>query len=578
MQTPRYVPLVFLAASLAACTAHNIATTARPEPTDAVMTDIPLPLAGVNQRPVTGVKTALLVAAHWPGDRQLDMKQLYDSSFSGQPRSLSDYLLKASGGKLILKGTTLTAEFTDPVPAEGFWGEIREAEKAARAQGYEPDRYDYFFVVHNNGVGGAQGAMPGRNIVIRDQPYAGHYLWAHEFGHNLGFSHEDQFGGLFDTYVNCSSNDTDLVAPTGCTTKRYGDSGDPVQGSRSVQALYPANYRWYAGWLDAAQMAVISQTGLYRLGALGGPGPQLYLINRGSSHARDPAQIALEFRQPVPPYDNFAPTDNRVTGVWIRYTTLANRVDNVQVDATPLTASTDDPTLQPGRTLIDPQAKVKVHVCSANTQGSTLAVAINNESLPSCTPALPYTVIVKPSALQHVGYRPIVYGKGLPGTTAIIETTHIGTRIKVLGSAIVGADGNWSTQINQDLPAGAQRLVAYLSNPGSPNGIRLTSQLFTVIETPDPPQMLTPEPDSPTGAFPAFSGTGLPGATVNIELPTNNLPLDLITPVVVDQEGHWSAQSRLRFGRGSYTVRFYQRNGDKQSPGFPTRTFKVTAQ
>ncbi|KAF2392999.1 hypothetical protein FX983_00960 [Pseudomonas frederiksbergensis] len=580
MNKTRYLPLIVLAASLAACTAQNLSTTTSPEQrSDAVITNTPLPQAGVNQRPVTGVKTALLVAAHWQGDRELDMQQLYDSSFSANPRSLSDYLLKASGGKLILRGTTITARFTDPVPPEGYDGEMADAEKAARAQGYEPDQYDYFFVVHDDGVGGAQASMPGRDIVIREQPYAGHFLWAHEFGHNLGFSHEPKFaggnGGTFDTYVNCPSNGTDVVAPLGCSVKRYGDSGDPVQGSRSIQSLFPANYRWYAGWLDASQMALISRSGLYRIGALGGPGPQLYLINRGSTSANDPEQIALEFRQPVPPYDNFAPTDNRVTGVWIRYTSMGNRVDNVQVDGTPLTASTDDPTLQPGRTLTDVSAKLKIHVCSADTKGATVAVAVNNEALPTCTPALNIAWVLKPSSQQQVGYRPFVSGTGPSGTTVIIETARPSGEREVVGTAIVRADGSWSAQIDHDLSPGPQRLSVHLTNPGSPDGIRLNSPLFTVINTPEQPVMQTPQPDQTTSRYPSFSGSGLPGATVNVELEANGLPIGLVASAVVDQDGHWSAQSSILFRRGSYTVTFYQRNGDKQSPGFATRTFQV---
>ncbi|MFW0759142.1 transposase [Pseudomonas sp. H11T01] len=416
---------------------------------DAIPTNAALPLAGVNQRPVVGIKTALLVAARWRGDRELDMQSLYASSFSEQPRSLSDYLLKASGGRLILKGTTIKAEFAEPAPSGGFYDEIREAQKAARAQGIEPNDYDYFFVVHNNGVGGAQGQMPGNKIVLRDQPYAGHYLWAHEFGHNLGFSHESTFGGLFDTYINCPLRGSEVSALTGCGTKRYGDTGDPVQGSNGIQSLYPANNRWYAGWLDQSQAAVVNSTGLYGLGVLGGAGPQLYLINRGANAA--PQQIALELRQPSPPYDNFAATDNRVTGVWARYTTMGGRVDNVQLDGTPETATTTDPTLQPGRILKDEAARISVKVCKANNLGSVVAVAVNGETLPECSSVPAKPRILTPQDGDVTDRTLVISGTSRPG--ALVAGFIHNTQDAELLNTYADAWGDWSVKTKM-LPSG----------------------------------------------------------------------------------------------------------------------------
>lgn len=570
--------LLVIAASLAACIpSPSLTPAAAPVSSDAVATDTPLPRAGINQRPITGVKTALLLAAHWPGDRELDMADLYETSFSGKPRSLTHYLLKASGGKLVLKGTTISARFTEPVPPEGFWGEISTGKAAARAQGYEPDDYDYFFVAHNDGVGGAQGSMPGNNIVMRDQPYAGHYLWAHEFGHNLGFSHENKFGGIFDTYINCPGRGLDIDAPTGCATKRYGDSGDPVQGSKSVQALYPAHNRWYAGWLDDTQMAVIKQTGLYRLGALGSAGPQLYLLDRPGSNATQPLQIALEYRQPGPPYDNFPANDNRVNGVWLRYTTLTTRVDNVQLDGTPETVSTDDPALLVGRVFNDVAAKLKIQLCSNDTRGATIAVALDDQALPTCAPLLPFAFIAHPTLAERTSHKPFVSGTGLPGTTVMVEKIDDGHMVGVVGSAIVRADGQWSTQLDQALAAGPQRLAVYTTNPGSTNGASGYSQVFTVIDAPPAAIVHVPANNSQIAPYPTFSGTGLAGAVVLIREVVAGQPSDVIATALVDEKGNWSVQSQTHASKGHYTVMFIQTNGDRQSTAHPTRSFWVTA-
>lgn len=526
---------------------------------DAIPTNIPLPLAGVNQQPVVGVKTVLLIAGRWAGDREVNMTALYAGTFAQQPGSVYDYLLKASMGKLILQGTTIQAQF--PMPADsGFNGEMKDAEAAARAQGYEPNNYDYVWIAHDNGTGGAQGEMPGRRIAVRDSRYGGHYIWAHEFGHNLGYSHEADFGGLFDTYVNCPAAGNSVTAPEGCGTKRYGDTGDPVQGSNAVPALYPANNRWYAGWLDDSQAAVINKTGLYRLGVLGHAGPQLYLIDRGAN--KSPKQIALEYRQPTPPYDNFSTSDNRVSGVWVRYTTMGERVSNVQLDGTPQTVSTADPTFLPGHELAD--AAALIYVCSTDTKGATIAVTLLDNGRPSCTPVLSRPTVAIPGAGQQTGYKPIVSGTGMPGTTVQIERTRDGYMVGVVGSAIVGADGKWSAQLDQALAAGAQHLAVYSTNPGSPNSSNISSATFSVIETPASPTIEN-QPAFP-GPLPLFSGTGLPGASIFVEKTNVGNLLGVVATAVVDQEGKWSAQSLVAFPAGTSKAAVYQQNGDKRSP------------
>jgi len=338
---------------------------------DAILTDIPLPKAGVNQRPVVGEKTVLLIATHWQGSKEIDMQKLDADTTSEQPGSLGDYIRQASMGKLTLKWTTVTVRLTTPYP--GWPNDYREAAEEALKQGYDYKKYDYLMVVEN-GPGGGGAWVPGNSLIVRGQ-YGGHYLWAHEFGHNLGFKHGQ-------TYTKCPNDNDTVLAPDECEiipSSRGVDSGDPVLQGRG---LFPANYRWYAGWLDNSQVAVIERSGLYRLGVLGQSGPQLYLINRTGL---TPRQIALEYRQPSY-YDNFPPTDNRVNGVWVRYTSIGGTVSNIQLDATPETATTSDPTLQPGRTLVDDSAKIKVKVCSTDTSGASIAVSVGGETLPDCDP------------------------------------------------------------------------------------------------------------------------------------------------------------------------------------------------
>ncbi|MGX1088305.1 transposase [Pseudomonas sp. AP3_22 TE3818] len=407
---------------------------------DAIPTEIPLPKAGVNQRPVVGEKTVLLIATHWQGSKEIDMQKLDADTASEQPGSLGDYIRQASMGKLTLKWTTVTVRITTPYP--GWPNGYREAAEEALKQGYDYKQYDYLMVIEN-GPGGGQAWTPGGSLIVRGQ-YGGHYLWAHEFGHNLGFNHGE-------TYTKCPKINDTVLAPDQCEIipARPGvDSGDPVSQGRG---LYPANYRWYAGWLDNSQVAVIERSGLYRLGVQGQSGPQLYLINRTGL---TPRQIALEYRQPTH-YDNFPPTDNRANGVWVRYTTMGGTVKNLQLDATPETATTTDPTLQPGKTLEDKTAGISVHVCTASANGATVAIGVNGEVAPVCPEGLalaaPY--IQNPDSGAPATQNPVTFiGTSIPGAK-ILLTYNSGSDDSASAELIADAAGTWKTTL-PPLPSG----------------------------------------------------------------------------------------------------------------------------
>jgi len=44
----------------------------------------------------------------------------------------------------------------------------------------------------------------------------------------------------------------------------------------------------------------------------------------------------------------------------------------------------------------------------------------------------------------------------------------------------------------------------------------------------------------------------------------------------VDEQGNWSVQSTTPLSSGRHTVNFYQKNGERQSTGNPTRDFFVS--
>lgn len=433
---------------------------------DAIPNDIPLPDARSPQRPVIGVKKVLVSVIHWQDGDPLNDSMIQLHTVSSDPNSLSSYIRVASGGKLTLDGRMIsytsgprpiTCKKGSPLPIDLA---TAEGEKAARASGLDPASFDYLINVIDCG-GNASADLPGRIMGVYHQAGDPH-VYKHEFGHNLGYAHGS-------TFTQCPREGHSVSAPTGCTVIEYGDTGDSVSGGRT---LYPANNRLYSGWLDNSQAAVIGKTGLYRLGVLGVMGPQLYLIDRPGLN---PSQIALEYRKTTP-YDIFPPDDNRVNGVWVRYTTMAGSLVNTQLDGTPETTSTADPTLLPGRTLVDPAAVI--HVCSTDLAGATITATFNGEARASCTPALSKPTVEMPSAGQQTGFRPIVSGTGMPGTTVRIEKMRGSTFNGVVGSAIVGADGKWSAQLDRELPAGTQQVGILSTNLGSANSDKSVSAFF----------------------------------------------------------------------------------------------------
>ncbi|WP_460117625.1 metallopeptidase domain-containing protein [Pseudomonas sp. S2_C03] len=404
---------------------------------DFIPSDVPLPKPEVNQRPNVGTKTMLVTVTHWQDGSLLNYELVKKHTLSPDPDSLQSYVSAASGGKMTLTGQVIQ-HTSGPMPEICKTGSpmpinlaAEEGHKAARANGLDADTFDFVISVIQCG-GNASAWKPGRFIGVYGQPGSPH-VYKHEFGHSLGYSHGT-------TFTQCPRAGDTVTAPTGCTPISYGDTGDSVSGGGT---LYPANNRWYSAWLDNAQTAVITQSGLYRLTKLGAPGAQLYLINRPGLK---PAQLAMEFRAPTP-FDHFPVDDNRVNGVWIRYTTMAASVDNTQVDGTPETSSTADPTFVGGKRFRDDETGTTIEVCSAINSGAVVAVSVGS-TLTRCASALSAPTIRVPAAGAAPVSSPVVFsGTSRPG--ALINLSY-----RVAGSSNwkdikVSADahGNWAATL-----------------------------------------------------------------------------------------------------------------------------------
>ncbi|MEU0940236.1 hypothetical protein [Embleya sp. NPDC005971] len=322
-------------------------------------------------RPVVGKKRVLVMATHWTGTTPAEPGPIRQATLGNDYPSLRSYLKEVSRGKLDLSGDMLTDVDLGPRP-EGCASIRSTAKEAARDQGVDPDSYDYLFVdISRHSACKFEGlaSMPGNWIISNG---VGHktWMWTHEFGHNLGFQHSK-------TLKNCPVSGN-VTTVNGDCTQTGGDDPTDTMGGGGMH-LYPVDYRQFAGWLTGDEVVRVRSGGKYQLGVLGKNGVQEYRIPRG-----DGTYLSLEFRRPVPPYDDYAADDPLVNGIFVRIVKADGTIRNTLVDATPATPGTKDATLTSGKTLVDETAKSAVKVCSVNSQGADLRIAIGGSTPPAC--------------------------------------------------------------------------------------------------------------------------------------------------------------------------------------------------
>ncbi|POA33122.1 MULTISPECIES: hypothetical protein [unclassified Pseudomonas] len=400
---------------------------------EAILTGETLPVPGVNQRPVVGTKKVLLVVGRWAGMPAMDKEELWKQSLSPESESsLRRYISYVSGRKLTLEGTMITADL-GPKPAICNTRDAVKgpAEAAARAQGLNPDDFDYLFIAASCGIGTGSADAPGRVLAIYNQPESSH-LWIRLFGNNLGF-----ISG--PTYSGCPLSSNVITAPDHCKIIFYPDYGNPVSGGGSV--LYPTHLRWYAGWLDESRVTHIKASGIYRL-ALGNS----YLIDLPTTAPNQLKQIALEVRQTLfPPFDSQFPT-GYAKGVGVRYTKMAEYVQDMQVDSAPETVSTEDATLKAGRTLKDEAAGITVHVCAVDPlveSNAAISVGLKGETQPACS-SLKKPTFTTPKDGDVVNRVVQFTGGGLPDASFSVRVINLSTLFSwTLAPPNVDGAGNW---------------------------------------------------------------------------------------------------------------------------------------
>jgi LPXTG-motif cell wall-anchored protein len=146
---------------------------------------------------------------------------------------------------------------------------------------------------------------------------------------------------------------------------------------------------------------------------------------------------------------------------------------------------------------------------------------------------------------------------------------------ETVGSAEADAEGAWSTTLEESLPYGestitAQQTVGTIEVPETDS--------VTVTVALDAPVIVKPEEgDTATTATPTFSGTGISGATVVLDIVCNDGEFTLTAEAdePVDDEGAWSLTPGEDLPNGDCTVQAVQTVGDAVSPNSELVNFSV---
>ncbi|MER7798386.1 Ig-like domain-containing protein [Microbacterium sp. NPDC096154] len=161
---------------------------------------------------------------------------------------------------------------------------------------------------------------------------------------------------------------------------------------------------------------------------------------------------------------------------------------------------------------------------------------------------------------------PAVTGTGEPGALVDVEIDGA----PVADDVLVAEDGTWSTPVVDPLAEGDHTVTATQTDAAG-NESDPASNDFTVDTTaPAPPVITSPaDGDVVADATPAITGTGEPGATV--ELVIDGTPVAADEPIVVDEEGVWSYTPAEPLDEGEHTVTATQTDaaGNESGPSEP---------
>jgi hypothetical protein len=276
------------------------------------------------------------------------------------------YYFQNSYGKFSLKFTVVT---TRRMPHTAAFYEtnrddqqiIRDARAAAKAIGYDTEKFEYDIVAFKTRGGGDSGlsAIGGKGQRLLNNFRTGVHI--HEFGHNLGLPHANLWVTHDDT-VTGPGNSLD-----------YGDIYDPMGGGGDASVMQKhlsIRSKALLGWLGDGGIKPVTESGIYRIYAQdnpGSPGSKGLLIKRNADES-----YWVEFRQQI--------TNNALVMNGARLLRSYQSMNQLDLmDMTPGSpGASGDASLLLGKWYDDDEAQIHIlPIAKGGTQPESLDVLVN---------------------------------------------------------------------------------------------------------------------------------------------------------------------------------------------------------
>ncbi|PTX98518.1 immunoglobulin domain-containing protein [Opitutus sp. ER46] len=315
-----------------------------------------------------GPKTLLVIRVDFsdlPGVPYTDeyCRQLMDEQ-------IAPFYASASYGKTSLVTTVAAKTYRLSRTAEYYatndrsW-DIETEAKALAAVDY-PGAYDrYLFVFASfSRIAGSKFNWAGLGQVSgRSTWYNGDFtlrVASHELGHNCGVVHANLW----------KVSDGDPISDGG-VHQEYNDPYDTQGGSGAggMTVDFNPSFKRLYGWLDSAQIAPLTRSGVYHLRAFDHNAPRAGDIVALTYKKNDARTYYISYRGGWKSTYNTTPAANIQEGAYVFWTQDASGSDTEMLDMTPRTTSALDGALTPGTRFTDMQAGLAVSTLGVSGTG-----------------------------------------------------------------------------------------------------------------------------------------------------------------------------------------------------------------
>lgn len=325
-------------------------------------------------------------------------EKINDEIFNSE-KSVKNYYYENSYQKLnitgdIYDGIVLPKENIAACDFYNNW--INEINDQIVQKGIDLEQYDYrsyFFTSQASSCNSdgydnlnVSSASVGGNISKIFVEDDNRFVFAHEFGHNLGLSHAN---GLV-----CYDKKGKLtVISSNCESWEYYDQSDVMGSANEPEGLIMSHtntkYKLELGWLDEDSDALlVNKSGVYKINPLEkNSGIRNLIIHRGSDSLVNDAYYYLDYRQPIG-FDNyFTIPHNYFNGLSVRlagsYIYNGDYANTKMIDLSPQDNKyLFRDTLLKSNIYTDPMFKIKFELLDINNDEATVKIDIPANSPP----------------------------------------------------------------------------------------------------------------------------------------------------------------------------------------------------